>query len=81
MASPACLRVLDEPVHGDVNVDRILCADRVAAQLAVGDRFQVEFLNQCIDPDGSVKVVLVAEDQGGNTLEGRLGEQIVQLAL
>lgn len=75
------LAVLDEPIHGDIDVDRIFGGDRVAADLAVGERLQLQPLDQLVYAYGCTKIILVAQDQRRDALERRLGEQVMQLAL
>lgn len=53
-------RMLHQPIQGDVDVHRILCRDRIAAHLAIGQRFKLERLDESVRTHAGGQVVLVA---------------------
>ncbi|EFE41156.1 hypothetical protein TRV_04105 [Trichophyton verrucosum HKI 0517] len=72
-------RPRDEPPQHGVEVGLFLCADAVAAHLALRDALQLHRVDQLVDAQHVRQVGLVAQHQQRDALQRRLADQVVQL--
>merc|ERR1711934_208618 len=75
------LRVLGEPLDGNINIVLILARDRVAAHLPVLEVLEVEPVDELRGRQRPRKVVLVSQDKERDPAHGGLAEKVVKLGL
>lgn len=68
----------DQPVQHGVEIGLFFGADAIAADLAVGDGFEVHGFDQLIDRQFDREIGLVAQYQEWDAIQGGLVHQLVQ---